>query len=78
MALQAELADRDFTAQRGQGVVLSAGEQQQPDSQQSAAERRAAELRNQHRCVHSMSMHVCKACSHMDDDHHINAMVKCS
>ncbi len=47
---QAELADRDFSAQRGNGVVLSTGEHTKNDSQQGTAERRAAELRNQHRC----------------------------
>ncbi|KAK9853909.1 hypothetical protein WJX84_010460 [Apatococcus fuscideae] len=45
----AELADRDFSAQRGEVHVLSTGEQPKVDSQQKAAERRAAEIRNQHR-----------------------------
>lgn len=46
---QAELADRDFSAQRGETVVLSTGEKPNVDDHEKAAARRAAELRNQHR-----------------------------
>ena len=46
---QAELADRDFSAQRGETVVLSTGEKPNADDHEKAAARRAAELRNQHR-----------------------------
>ncbi|KAK9862042.1 hypothetical protein WJX84_003960 [Apatococcus fuscideae] len=45
----AELADRDFSAQRGETVVLSTGEKPNVDDHEKASARRAAELRNQHR-----------------------------
>ena len=46
---QAQLAGRDFTAERGSVVVISNGTVQAKDKERSLAERRAAEERNAHR-----------------------------
>ena len=47
--LQADLADRDFTAERHQAVVISMGAVDPIAAETSAAERAAAETRNQHK-----------------------------
>ena len=51
VCLQADLSGRDFAAQRGEAVVISTGGVNPVDLQRSAAERREAEQRNQHRCL---------------------------
>lgn len=49
--LQAELAERDFTAERGEVIVISTGAAVDARAEASTArERRAAEQRNRHRC----------------------------
>lgn len=50
--LQADLADRDFTAERYQPVVISTSAHTALASEQSAAARAAAEARNAHKlCI---------------------------
>jgi hypothetical protein len=49
--MQADLADRDFTAERHQAVVISMGAVDPIAAETSAAERVAAESRNQHKLV---------------------------
>lgn len=51
MLEQAELAGRDFTAQRGDVVVISTGTANPIDQQRATAERHKAEERNKHRCT---------------------------
>ena len=46
---QAELADRDFTADRERVIVISTGAVEQVDLERAAAERAAAEARHRHR-----------------------------
>lgn len=59
-APQAELAERDFAGERGQVVVISTGAAVDPKAEaQTAVERRAAEDRNRHRCLASLSARVC-------------------
>ena len=47
--LQANLADRDFTAERGHVIVLSSGTADPKDAQRTLKERQDAQERNKHR-----------------------------
>lgn len=52
--LQADLAGKDFTAEKQQVIVISTGNNKAmtaKDQERNALERRAAEQRHQHRCV---------------------------
>ena len=55
---QAQLAGRDFTAERGSVVVISNGMVEAKDKERSLAERRAAEERNAHRQVITIQSHL--------------------
>jgi hydroxyethylthiazole kinase-like sugar kinase family protein len=48
-ALQADLADRDFTAERHQVIVISTGAVDPIEQQRSLAERKETEDRHRHR-----------------------------
>ncbi len=51
--VQAELAERDFTAEKGEVIVISTGAAVDAKAEASTVrERRAAEERNRHRCRH--------------------------
>lgn len=61
-ALQADLAGKDFTAEKQQVIVISAGNNKAltaKDQERNALERCAAEQRHQHRC--STQNHVAAA-----------------
>jgi hypothetical protein len=47
---QAELAERDFTAERGEAIVVSTGAVDPVTEAVSATKRQEAEERNRHRC----------------------------
>ena len=55
-AAQADLADRDFSAEKQQVMVISTGNNKAltaKDKERNAAQRHAAEQRHQHRYVHA-------------------------
>ncbi len=54
--LQADLAGKDFTAEKQQVIVISTGNNKAmtaKDQERNALERRAAEQRHEHRCVNT-------------------------
>jgi len=56
--LQADLAGKDFTAEKQQVIVISTGNNKAmtaKDQERNALERRAAEQRHEHRCAHTTS-----------------------
>jgi hypothetical protein len=58
--MQAELAERDFTAEKGEIIVISTGAAVDAKAEASSErERRAAEERNRHRCWHGLTLLSC-------------------
>lgn len=58
LSLQADLAGKDFTAEKQQVIVISTGNNKAmtaKDQERNALERRAAERRHQHRCATRLS-----------------------